>query len=235
MARKRYTTTTSDVPEANFKNPPNPKIVRLAKAEKAELEKKMAKLYGQKKQGIGSSRGRKEKDYVSDGNFITPHAPEGTGRPQVDLRKALVEWHAYRKSNLVAIEEKKKAFEHELLIKLVFRFIGKGNIPGPGQMEKLRKLEFPEMTANEFASMVYQIDDLAFGWSGEKEFVTTFPAGRAWCWSGPQKGSGRSDYYPAFVDFNPVVKPVLPPKMTPAEITEMVKRADEGKGNSKTQ
>ncbi len=167
------------------------------------------------------------------GKEEVPQKPVQATKQRDELLKAMKEWYAHRASNSVAIEEKKKAFEHELLIKLLFRFIGKGNIPGPGQMEKLRKLEFPEMTANEFASMVYQIDDLAFGWSGEKEFVTTFPAGRAWCWRGPQKGSGRGDYYPGFVDFNPVVKPVLPPKMTPAEIAEMIKRVDEDKGNSK--
>lgn len=46
MARKRYNNTTSDVPEENFKNPPNPKIVELSEEEKAKLEKEKAKLYG---------------------------------------------------------------------------------------------------------------------------------------------------------------------------------------------
>lgn len=46
MARKRYTTTISDVPEENFKNPPNPKVVELSDAEKAKLEKEKAELYG---------------------------------------------------------------------------------------------------------------------------------------------------------------------------------------------
>lgn len=46
MARKRYNNTTSDVPEENFKNPPNPKIVELSDSEKAKLEKQKAELYG---------------------------------------------------------------------------------------------------------------------------------------------------------------------------------------------
>ena len=46
MARKRYTTTISDVPEENFKNPPSPKVVELSDAEKAKLEKEKAELYG---------------------------------------------------------------------------------------------------------------------------------------------------------------------------------------------
>jgi hypothetical protein len=227
----KYNTTKHDVPTENFKNPVKEDAYKKATPEEQkkldeECQREMEKLHGQKKSVIGSRRGRKEKDHVSDGNFITPRTPEGPRHAQVDLIKAMKEWYAHRAGNSAAIEEKKRAFEHELLIKLVLRFIGKGNTPGPGQMEKLRKLEFPEMTANEFASMIYQIDDSAFGWHLEKEFVTTFPAGRAWCWAGGRKGSCRGDYYPPFTDFNPVVKPVLPPKMTPAEIAEMVKQVD---------
>ena len=41
-----------------------------------------------------------------------------------------------------------------------------------------------------------------------------------------EKGRGNADYKPSEVDFNPKVQPNLPPKMTPAEIAEAVKRVD---------
>lgn len=44
MARKRYNNTTQDVPEENFKNPPNPKIVELSDKEKRDIEKQKADL-----------------------------------------------------------------------------------------------------------------------------------------------------------------------------------------------
>lgn len=41
-----------------------------------------------------------------------------------------------------------------------------------------------------------------------------------------EKGRSAPDYDPAKTDFNPKVQPKLPPKMTPAEIADAVKRVD---------
>jgi len=39
-----------------------------------------------------------------------------------------------------------------------------------------------------------------------------------------EKGRSAPDYDPAKTDFNPKSKPVLPPKMTPAERQEVINR-----------
>jgi hypothetical protein len=48
-----------------------------------------------------------------------------------------------------------------------------------------------------------------------------------------KKGRSSPDYNPAKVDFNPEIKPLLPPKMTREEISEMVKLVD-AKSKTKT-
>ncbi len=48
-----------------------------------------------------------------------------------------------------------------------------------------------------------------------------------------EKGRSSPDYNPAKVDFNPEIKPLLPPKMAREEISEMVKLVD-AKSKTKT-